>query len=182
MLLQRIINNILNDSLKALGYYYFYFSNTQKTNKEFILNVEFKSEHYIDPVLMVKEMKSRGCNVVDVNRKDGDFNYIFDCNNIFIKEAKLLTNKNKRYINIKGNYWFKPLDFEKIYIRTKKIDYWHPSIWFYDEKLNLINTLKKNQKVVKLIIDIPAGCKYIKITDIYSGENFKRGIIVKGLK
>jgi len=177
-----IKTKILNDSLKSLGYYYFYPSDTIKTDKNFILNIEFKSEHYIDPVLLIQEMKSRGCYVKDVDRENDVFSYIFDCEDSFIKEAVDLTNKNKRYINIKGNYWINPLEFTKIFIKTKKIDYWHPSVWFYDSKLNLINNIKINRKVVKLLLDIPPGCEYIKITDIYSAENFKRGIIVKGLK
>ena len=173
---------VLNDSLKSLGYYYFYPSDTQKTDDEFIVNIEFKSEHYIDPVVMIKEMDSRGCMIKDVDRDNDMFVYKFDCSNAFIKEAVTLTNKNKRYINIKGDYWIKPADFEKIYIRTRKVDYWHPSVWFYDDKLNLINDVKINRKTDRLTLEIPAGCDYIKITDIYSGENFKRGIIIKGLK
>jgi len=173
---------VLNDSLKILGYYYFYFSNIKRSNKYLILNVEFKSEHYIDPVLLIKEMQSRGCIIKDVDRNNDLFIYKFDCSNAFIKEAVDLTNKNKRYINIKGNYWIKTSNFNKIYIQTKKIDYWHPLVWFYDEKLNILNNVKMDKKTTNIILDIPAGCKYIKIMDIYSAENFKRGIIVKGLR
>jgi hypothetical protein len=70
--------------------------------------------------------------------------------------------------------------FKTLIVRTKKIDYWHPSIWFYDKELNLLDRLKIDKKRDYLKTTIPDGTVYIKIRDIYSGENFKRGIIVRG--
>jgi hypothetical protein len=173
---------LLNDSLIGLGYYYFYISQADKRDDIYSIEIEFKSEHFIDPVSLIDEMRSRGCNIIDVNRDRDIFNYIFSCQNPKIKESKLLEDKNRRYINSKGVYWIENNNFKKIFIKTKKIDYWHPSIWFYDDKLNLLNNIKVNKKTTKLTIKIPPYCKYIKIMDMYSGENFKRGIIVKGLK
>jgi len=46
--------------------------------------------------------------------------------------------------------------------------------------MNLINVYRKNMSVRFTTLSIPPACEYIKITDIYSPENFKRGIIVKG--
>ena len=180
---ENILNTkILRDTLSSLGYYYFYPSEIKKDGNKFILNIEFKSEHFIDPVSLINEMNTRGCNILDVSRKNDIFNYEILCKNVKIKEAKLLEAKNKRYINANGTYWLLNDGFSKINIKTKRIDYWHPSVWFYDKKLNLLNNVKRNKKVSNIILDIPAGCKYIKIIDMYNGENFKRGIIVKGLK
>ena len=182
-----ILNSkILNDSLKSLGYYYFYVSEVEYKNNKLNLNIECKSEHYIDPVSLIDDMKIRGCEVLDLNRSDdGNFNYKFDCSNGIIKEAHILDDNNQRYINASGVYWIEnniTNPYAKIEIKTKKLDYWHPSVWFYDKELNLLNNIKLNKKTTLLTLKIPAGCKYIKITDIYSVENFKRGIIVKGLK
>ena len=174
---------ILNNSLSALGYYYFYPSEIKKRDNTIILNIEFKSEHFIDPVSMIDEMKSRGCQVIDVYKQDGDFNYKFDCENGKIKEAHILNDDdNQMYVNSRGVYWFENNNSTQMLIRARRIDYWHPSIWFYDEKLNLLNNKKINKKTTFITLNIPASCKYIKVTDIYSSENFKRGIIVKGLK
>jgi len=180
---ENILNTkILIDTLKSLGYYYFYPSEITKRGENFILNIEFKSEHFIDPVSLMDEMKMRGCKVIDVSRNKDIFNYKINCQNGTIKKAKLLEQKNKRYINANGIYWLLNDNFKKINIITKRIDYWHPSVWFYDKKLNLLNNVKINKKTSKITLNISAGCKYIKIMDIYNGENFKRGIIVKGLK
>jgi len=180
---QNIFNiKILNNTLTSLGYYYFYPSEIIKKNNQLILNIEFKSEHFIDPVSLINEMKSRGCNIIDVYKKDNDFNYQISCENAKIKEAKILQDKKIRYMDTNGVYWLENKNFNQINIQTKRIDYWHPSVWFYDEKLNILNNVKIDKKTINITLNIPAGCKYIKITDIYSAENFKRGIIVKGLK
>jgi hypothetical protein len=172
---------LLNDTLITLGYYYFYPIEIIRKGDSYSVNLEFKSEHFIDPVFLSKEMIKRGCEVLDISREGEIFNYKFDCSNGKIKDAVLLTDKNRKKVRPKGVYWIDVNGFNKIVIKTSRIDFWHPSVWFYDENMNLINTFRKNQKIVSLTLNIPPSCKYIKITDIYSGENFKRGIIIKGL-
>jgi hypothetical protein len=173
---------VLNDTLFSLGYYYFYPKEIQKKGDKFSLDIEFKSEHYIDPVSFINEIKSRGCKTLDVSRKNGEYVYDLKCPQIYIKESKLLTSDEQSYTDNLGVYWIRNTDFSKISISADKHDYWHPSIWFYDANLNLINNYKKNRPTNNLTIKIPSECMYIKITDMYSGENFKRGIIVKGIK
>jgi len=173
---------ILNDSLRSLGYYYFYPKNIIKQKDKLSIDIEFKSEHYIDPVSFIDEINSRGCEILDVSREGEEYLYKLSCENGIIKEANILTDENEMYLKANGVYWLVNDDFNKINIQTKNIDFWHPSVWFYDEQLNLLNNIKINKKRTNITLNIPASCKYIKIMDIYSGENFKRGIIVKGLK
>ena len=170
----------LNDSLLSLGYYYFYPVEVDK-DKNFMMNIEFKSEHFIDPVSLIDTMQSKGCEIIDVNKTDNNFVYQFNCNNAKLLKSFILTDKYIKYINAKGDYWIENDDFSKISIKTKKVDFWHPLILIYDKDLNLINIYKQNKKRTKLVLNID-GAKYIKITDIYTPENFKRGIYIKGLK
>jgi len=171
---------ILKDTLTTLGYYYFYPSQITKTQNRYTLNIEFKSEHYIDPISFIKEMKSRGCEVVDVYKESGEFNYLYKCQHPVIKNAFSLASKTKRYLDTRGVYWFKTKQFSFVLIKTRKIDYWHPSIWFYDRDLNLLNEVKIDKKTVSLYLKIPDNCYYLKVTDMYDAENFKRGIFIKG--
>jgi len=170
----------LNDTLLNLGYYYFYPVEIDKDNN-FMIDIEFKSEHFIDPVSLIDTMRNKGCEIVDVNKTNNNFVYKFNCENAKLSKTIILTDKEEKYINAKGDYWIENDDFSKISIKTKKIDFWHPLILMYDKDLNLINIYKKNQKTTNLILNID-GAKYIKITDIYTPENFKRGIYIKGLK
>jgi hypothetical protein len=171
---------ILNNSLTNLGYYYFYPIEISKTNNIYNVTLEMKSEHFIDPVSIINELNSRGCEILDISRNKKIFNYKIDCSNGFIKEVKNLTNKNQSFVNPNGVYWIKNDNFSKLTIKTSRLDSWHPSVWFYDKNINLINVFRKNVVMNFTVLEIPPACEYIKITDIYSPENFKRGIIIKG--
>jgi len=177
-----LAQKILNNSLTNLGYYYFYPINIEKSDNSYSVVLEMKSEHFIDPLSFINEISSRGCKVNDVSRDKEEFIYDIDCNNGFIKEVKELEDKNKKFINSKGIYWFKNSNFKKILIKTSALDFYHPSIWFYDENLNLLKVYRRNKVQRKILLKIPDSTKYIKITYMYTPENFKRGIIVKGLK
>jgi hypothetical protein len=171
---------ILNNTLTNLGYYYFYPTYISKSDVNYEVMLEMKSEHFIDPVALITELNSRGCKILDISRDNEIFDYKIDCSKGFIKEVKLLTNKNQNFVNPNGEYWIKSNNFSKVTIKTSKLDSWHPSIWFYDKEMNLIDVFRKNVVINLIYLDIPPACEYIKITDIYSPENFKRGIIIKG--
>jgi len=173
---------ILNNSLRSLGYYYFYPVQFSNIDNLYSITLEMKTEHFIDPETFIEEITSRGCKIIDISRDNNKFIYKVDCANGFIKEAKLLTSKTQRFVNADGVYWIKNDDFVNIIIKTSRLDSWHPSVWFYDDRMNLIDVFRKNEIERNLELSIPQGSYYIKIIDMYSGENFKRGIIVKGLK
>jgi hypothetical protein len=174
-------SKVLYDSLTSIGYYYFYPINIEKYDN-YAVEIEFQSEHFIEPMSIIKEMKNRGCYLTNLNRNDEKFIYNFDCENIFIKEANTLKQTSKKYVYAKGVYWIKPNKLNKIRIYSKNLDFWHPYIVFYDKNLNIIKFIE-NENVKRVIVsNIPEDTEYIKIMDSFNKENIKRGIIVKGYK
>jgi len=172
---------VLYDSLTSIGYYYFYPINIEKGD-DYSIEIEFQSEHFIEPMSIIKEMKNRGCLITDLNRKKDKFIYNFDCEKIFIKEAKPLLPKSRKYVYASGVYWIKPNNFKKIKIYSKRLDFWHPYVVFYDKELNIIKLIENEDVNREVLSEIPEGTEYIKIMDSFNKENIKRGIIVKGLK
>lgn len=61
---------------------------------------------------------------------------------------------------------------------SKTTDRWHPSIIFYDEKLNIVKDYQKDSSTNRLKINVPIDAKYVKIADLYSLDNIKRGISI----
>ena len=172
---------VLYDSLTSIGYYYFYPIDIEKHQK-YSVEIEFQSEHYIEPMSIIKEMQTRGCKITDLRKNSNEFVYNFDCENIFIKEAKNLKSKNQYNVFVKGIYWIKPNGFKKIRIYSKKLDFWHPYVVFYDKNLNMIKLIEKNNVQRIVVSKIPEDTAYIKIMDSFNKENIKRGIIFKGYK
>ena len=169
----------LYSTLNSLGYYYFYPVKLIK-NKNYSITLEMKSTHFIDPLLFSKTIAQNGCKVVGIN-KHNHYIYTINCKNAHLDTLKVVSKKTK-LLNAKGIYWINPNGFDKIMIYTSKLDNWYPYIVFFDKNLNILNIIAKENSKRTVFLNIPPECAYIKISDTYSKENFKRGIIIKGIK
>jgi len=170
---------ILYQTLNQLGYYYFY--PVKIINKQnYTITLEINSKNFIDPLLFIKTIYQYGCKVINIQKKQ-NYTYIIDCENAKLNVPRII-NKNIKYINAKGIYFFNTNDFKKVKITTSKYDNWYPYIALFDKNLNILNIIANEASQKSIIIDIPNECKYIKIKDNYSKKNIKRGIYIKGLK
>jgi hypothetical protein len=167
-------------TLENLGYYYFYPYKVEK-NSKYDVTLELKSVHYIDPQNFISEIETYGCQVVSLKKENGNFHYLINCENAKLN-VPLVTSKLKSYTKAKGVYWFDVNGFKKIYIATSKYDNWYPYVVLYDNQLHILEIIKKKTHQRTINISVPSLCKYIKIRDNYTKENFKRGIFIKGIK
>jgi hypothetical protein len=170
----------LYDTLNTLGFYYFYPVKITKTSSDYEITLEMKSSHYIDPLLFINTLEQKGCKVLTI-AKQKNYTYVINCENENLYSYPV-KNKPVKLIYAKGIYWLNPNGFSQISINTSKFDNWYPYIVFYDKNLNILNIISKNISQKKIYLNIPKECGYIKITDNFSKENFKRGIYIKGIK
>ncbi len=172
---------ILNDTLKALGYYYYFTKNTQyKENGVLIWTIKLKTEFAIDPLVFVNEILKNDCKIVEINKEENskwiykiDTNFANIAESIFIDSNELIKlQKPLRpyFIKINGNGVLK--------VMSTSLNHWYPYIVFYDEHLNVLNIIKKDQFTRRVSLAIPSQTKYIKITDLYTLDNIKRGLNV----
>ncbi len=170
---------ILYDVLNSMGYFYFYPVTIEKSDN-YKITLEMKSTHHIDPVLFIKSINQKGCQVNSI-QKQKDFIFVLNCENAKLNALKVIDKKTK-LINAKGIYWLNSNGFKKMLITTSKLDNWYPYVVFFDKNLNILNIIAKENSQKTIYLDIPQECAYIKISDNYSKTNFKRGIIIKGIK
>jgi hypothetical protein len=171
---------ILYKTLNLMGYYYFYPSRLISQNNRYIVDIEMKTNHYINPLIFINTVENYGCKVSNIIKKDKYYYYV-DVENAKIPAIKL-SDEKKKYINAKGEYWIEPNGFKKVSIVSSKFDNWYPYIVFYDKNLNILNIIAYKKVCRYLSVDIPEYTAYIKIKDNYSKINFKRGILIKGIK
>ena len=171
---------ILYKTLKLMGYYYFYPSKLVYEKGIYKLTIQMKTNHYINPLIFIDTIENFGCKVDDIIKKK-DYKYFIDCENASLPAVEL-SEKNKKLINARGIYFVTPNGFKKIKISTSKYDNWYPKIVFYDKNLNILNIIAYNKSMRYLIVNIPDYTAYIKISDNFSKINFKRGILIKGIK
>ncbi|AXX85913.1 hypothetical protein [Malaciobacter marinus] len=172
---------ILKDTLKSLGFYY-YFTKTLKYDKENLnWEIKLKTEAAIDPLILANELYKQNCRVADIKREgDNKWEYSIDTtfsslNNsiqITVDEKKYLRKPLKPYLlKIKG-------DASKITVVSKILNNWFPKVVFYDKSLNILKLIKEDKVHGKLVLEVPQNTKYIKIDDLYTLINIKRGLSI----
>ncbi len=167
------------DILKRYGYYY-YFTNSLEKGNNLIWKIKLKTSNIIDPLILAKELEKRQAKLINVVKK-GNNHWYYEINsaNIQSKKAKDLINSDQ--VSLKKSfkpYILKVANANTINIQSKKGNNWFPNIVFYDDKMNIIDIHKDYEEKTNLELDVPEDTKYIKIDDIYSLYNLKRGILI----
>ncbi len=173
--------NIISESLKSLGYYYYFTKSLIKDQeKNTVWTISLKTQSALDPLLLAKELEKNNCLFEDI-RKEDEIKWVYK-----IDTSKSSLSKAKKIILNEKVVFRKPLKAyllqidrgSKIYIRSKIGNHWFPKIIFYDKHLTILDMVKKDVKTDFLTFDIPEETEYIKIDDLYTLTNIKRGLSV----
>ena len=172
---------ILNDTMRALGYRYFFTKSMDISKKQELLwKIVFKAEYMLDPVVLLKELRLNNCKTIEVTNKDTNhWCYEIDFNNsILYNSVKIEKNEKVKFNKPLRAFFLDVENGKKLQIISRKLNSWFPHIVFFDKNLKVLNIIKKNRIYHGLNIKIPVGTKYIKITDMYNLINIKRGLTV----
>jgi len=174
-----IFMRVINDSLASMGYNYYLTKEIKKNNDGFLWEINLSTEHVVDPIYFTDRLKERGC-VVDKINKENKHKWFYSINTENITILAILmdsdvTNKLKKPIK---PYWVNVEDMKSISLRTRIADKWHPDVVFFDEKLNVVKDYRKDAVVNAIKIKVPDSAKYVKINDLYTLDNIKRGMSV----
>lgn len=173
---------ILKNSLKSLGYYY-YFTKSSSSDGEgnFFWTVSIKSKASLDPLALFDELLKKDCKIIDIKREESNkWVYKIDTKFAKISEAVVVDNNEKIVLQKP----FKPYFLEikegakSLKVISRRLNNWFPYIVFYDTHLNVLKVIKRDKEYRGATINIPENSKYIKISDLYTLMNIKRGISV----
>ena len=172
---------ILNDTLKSLGYYYFFTKKTKYNGKgDLYWSIKLKTRAVIDPLILAIELKNHNSQIINITKKENDnWEFIIDTLYSDIKDA-LFIDKNEK-VSFKKPlkpYLIKINKATKLEVLSKKLNNWYPHIVFYDQHLNILRVIKEDFLTKQLSIKIPKNSTYIKVTDLYTLINIKRGLII----
>ncbi|MEA3290568.1 MAG: hypothetical protein U9Q04_10365 [Campylobacterota bacterium] len=172
---------LLNDTLKLLGYRYF-FTKTLSIDKEgqMLWKISFKTEYMLDPVFLLKELQQKNCKILKVEKKASNhWYYELDFNDSIISQAyKIDKNEKVSFQKPLQEYLLKVEDVDKLQVISRNLNNWYPYIVFFDKDLNLLKVIKKNRIYKGYKTKIPQKTKYIKISDMYNLINIKRGLSI----
>jgi len=172
---------IISDSLKRLGYYH-YFTKSLVYNEDrsatWIINL--KTEAAIDPLMLSIELAQSNCKFIDI-KKEGytKWSYVIDTSNSTLaKSQKLIAGEKVDLRKPLKPYFINFEEASDLIVLSKPGNQWFPNIVFYDKDLNILEIVKDDKKSRSIKLAIPEDTKYVKIDDIYTLENIKRGLSV----
>jgi archaellum component FlaF (FlaF/FlaG flagellin family) len=172
---------ILKDTLKSLGYYYYFTKHTvYDTDQSLTWTIKLKTEAAIDPLVLSNELFQHDCKIVNITKEENDkWVYELDTSNASLYDATYISNNEKvSFSKPLSPYFIKVDKASKIFIASKSLNSWLPYVVFYDDHLNILKVSKEERVYRNLTLPIPENTKYIKISDLYTLFNIKRGLTV----
>lgn len=172
---------ILNDTLKSLGYYYYFTKKTLYDGEgNLVWTIRLKTSYAIDPFILSKELSRHEVRVMDITRGANDA-WQYSINTAYANiDGAIFIDTNEKVILQKPlkPYFIKINEAKTLKISSKTLNNWYPHVVFYDEHLNILKIVKKDRMFKGLTISIPETTRYIKVTDLYTLINIKRGLSI----
>ncbi len=174
-----IFMKLVQESLNALGYSHISSKKVMKDSSGFMWKLTLNASSAINPLLFGNELKKRNCHLSKVKRySNTNWRYNIDISNIDIVTKEVDFNKKVILKKPLIPYWLYIYRAKTLAINSSRANSWHPYIVFYDSDLNIIDIIKKQRKSYNEQLRIPQNAKYVKISDIYTLENLKRGLTI----
>ena len=174
----KISLKILKDILKSLGHYYYFTEESITSDDSLKWSIKLKTAAAINPLRLSQELQANGCKVTDIIREGNNkWSYKIDSNNANINKTEdLIVNNQLTLKKSLRPYMLKINGASSITIDSHSGNDWYPNVVFYDENLNIIEIFRENSLHKNLKLDVPNDTKYIKIDDLFTLANIKRGI------
>ena len=170
---------ILLNTIQSLGYRHVITKSLQLDSNNLLRwTMSIKTEYMLDTYLLIKELQKNNGIVKDIVQTDKQhWQYFIDFKNAKVATAKKIPSFERVVFNKPLRPIFVSINNGKtLSIISRVLNRWYPYIVFYDKNLNILKSYKKDSAIKKMGIDIPAGCRYIMVKDMYNLVNIKRGL------
>ncbi len=136
---------ILNDTLKSLGYYYYFTKKTLYDGEgNLVWTIRLKTSYAIDPFILSKELSRHEVRVMDITRGANDA-WQYSINTAYANiDGAIFIDTNEKVILQKPlkPYFIKINEAKTLKISSKTLNNWYPHVVFYDEHLNILKIVK----------------------------------------
>jgi len=171
---------IMNGTLHDMGYNRYLTDTMRSNNTGFTWQIVMESEYATDPTALQNELARRGCGILDLERVDEThWRYRIDMSGAHLETAPLPKGRKVTLKRLVYPRWIDVAGARKLTLWSLKGNNWYPYIAFYDDSLRLLKLYKRDKRSWQIIINLPRGCAYVKIADLYSRKNMKAGLSVE---
>ncbi len=173
---------LMSDILRSIGYYRYLTEYSKSNSSEFIWQIGLDSEYITDPSVLRRELLKRGCDIVDIERKDDlTWSYTIDINEAHLGAVNILANDEFVLKRALTPHWLNVSTVERLKLTSLGSNNWYPYITFFDAKLHLLRVYKRDSKTWQIKIKMPDDTQYVKVSDLYNLKNIKDGLKVEAL-
>lgn len=173
---------IMSDALRNIGYYRYVTQESNLNSSEFTWTVSLNAEYATDPLILRRELKKSGCDIVDVERTTStEWTYTVDMRDGFLNIPTLEDGVEIKLKRSLYAHWLNVSNVEKIEIAGSRRNDWYPYIAYYDSSLHLLKVIKRDTKKRRIRLYIPKNAHYIKISDLYTLKNIRDALVLTPL-
>ncbi len=169
---------LMGDTLRDIGYYRYVTKESKNDESGFEWKISLQAEYVTDPVLLRKELATRGCEIIDIVRVSAtDWHYKIDTSKAHLKADRLTRGKTKQYKRLQYAKWLDVEHVKNISIKSHHSNSWYPYIACYDSSLRLLKVIKQDKKTKKIYLELPQQTRYIRVSDLYTVTNIRYGLV-----
>lgn len=168
---------VMSDTLRSMGYYRYITKESTLDKTGFTWSISFKSEYATDPILLKEQLNKRGCDIIDLERRDTySWHYQIDMNGAHLNVKQLTHGKTVHFKRSLYAHWLDVSKTKQIVVTSLKSNNWYPYIAYYDASLRLLKVYKRDKKTWQITLNIPRDTMYVKVSDLYTLKNIKDGL------
>ena len=173
---------LMSDTLRSIGYYRYLTEYSKSNSSEFIWQIGLDSEYLTDPSVLRRELLKRGCDIVDIDRKDDtSWVYTIDTHEAHLDVIDIVADDELLLKRALTPHWLNVSTVERLKLTSLGSNSWYPYITFFDAKLHLLRVYKRDSKTWQIKIKMPDDTQYVKISDLYNLKNIKDGLKAEAL-
>ncbi|MEA3522591.1 MAG: hypothetical protein U9R50_06425 [Campylobacterota bacterium] len=173
---------LMSDTLRSIGYYRYLTEYSKSNSSGFIWQIGLTSEYFTDPTVLRRELLKRGCDIIDIERKDkASWSYSIDMANAHLDARSIDAGEELFLKRALTPHWLNVEMIERLKFTSLGSNSWYPYITFFDKELHLLKVYKRDKKTWQIRIKIPDTTVYVKVSDLYNLKNIKDGLDVEAL-
>ncbi len=168
---------LMGDTLRDIGYYRYVTKESTNDGSGFEWKISLQAEYVTDPVLLRKELATRGCEIIDIVRVSAtDWHYDIDTSKAHLKVFQLKSGQKKKYKRLQYAKWLDVAHIKSVNIKSHRANFWYPYIALYDSSLRLLKVIKQDKETKRFNLKLPEETRYISVSDLYTITNIRYGL------
>ncbi len=171
----RLVRTALTDQ----GYSHIDIQKVIHDKSGFMYKVSVYSDTAPDPIMIAENFAAKGADLIGIKRFSvANWRYFVDISHLNLVPKKLPVRKSVQLSRPLEPYWINVSGIGHVRLTASRANSWYPRIVFYNRYLKVLRNVSKDRKSYNLRLNVPRDAMYMKVSDMYTLENLRRGLTI----